>query len=240
MMKPIENVPGLYICENVIKKREQQEILKNLIHTEGSKLSHVHNNATEFGWKFLNKKNGYNGVYTKDDFIGYPQWLKELWLKIIERTDIEDLIKNAKIPENELLNDIYLYDNMPYIKLVDNKNNNTNFTLKDFDHAIMNLYEKDRINFLAKHVDSYRTWTNWVVGLSMGSDVYFDFERNGKIEKVFVPKYSVYLMINDARYNYSHAIPQQEFNMVKRVSLTFRNINEQILPKNIKDSIEII
>lgn len=234
-MIEIEGVPGLYLAENVITKKEQQSILKNLIYTEGSKLYHIHANATEFGWKFSNRKLGFNGKYTTDDYLGkHPEWLVNLWKNIIERTNMRDIIKNAKVPKEELTYDNFSFSPIKKIELMDNFND---INLDTFDHCIVNTYENNKTNYLVNHVDSFITWTNWVVGLSMGSDVYFHFEQLNEKKKVFIPKYSVYLMINDARYNYTHGFPLQEFNKCKRVSITFRNINSTILPEEIKKKV---
>lgn len=96
------------------------------------------------------------------------------------------------------------------------------------DNVLVNTYEKG--DFLIPYINEIEFWNEWVVGLSMGSDIFMDFTKGTKeAHTIKIPASSVYILTKDARYTYKHGIKKQEFNNFKRVSVTFRTINKKEL-----------
>ena len=99
------------------------------------------------------------------------------------------------------------------------------------DNVILNIYPHS-YDSIPPHTD----WNEWVVGLSLTSDVTMDFYRRGcgKAEKVRISARSLYVLTGEARYEYMHGIAAQELNLRSRVSLTFRTIQSKWLPAELR------
>lgn len=120
----------------------------------------------------------------------------------------------------------------------------TNFPIKFPDHVLLNKYKPGE-GCLA-HTDDIQFWDNWVIGASFGSGSIIRFKGNfDKTYDLYLPIGSVYIMMNEARYDYTHEIlPQnideyygEKIKRKQRISLTFRTINEKYLSKKIKDAV---
>lgn len=72
----------------------------------------------------------------------------------------------------------------------------------------------------------------------MGEEIYMDFKNSKNINEIYkvkLPAYSIYVMLGDARYIYTHGFKKHEFNTLpKRVSITFRRINDKYLIDEVK------
>jgi len=200
MLLPHPDIVGLYLMENVITKKEQRELLKRMITVDGDMPISGYNIAREYGWPLVKRKGKYapHTTIIKEDFVEIPEWIDELWKKIIDRTNMKEIIP-----------DLNLYDN-----------------------AYVNIYDKTN-NSLIDHFDDPVAWTHWIIGLSIGEEIEMDFKNTKNINekyKVKLPAYSVYVMLGDARYVYTHGFEKHEFNTLpKRVSITFRRINDKYL-----------
>jgi alkylated DNA repair dioxygenase AlkB len=112
------------------------------------------------------------------------------------------------------------------------------------DHILINKYEIE--DGCKIHTDDLVFWDNFVIGASFGSGTTMEFIKtdNSKKINVWIPPNSVYIMIDEARYHWSHSIPFVKEDIVygsiiprsKRISLTFRNISEKFLSNDLKDS----
>jgi len=99
-------------------------------------------------------------------------------------------------------------------------------------HAL-DLKETGEIKF---HVDNIEASGNVIAGLSLLSDCVLQLrnEKTGAAADVFVPQFSLYVMMNEVRYEYAHAIPNVPIQLElqnktisihkgRRISLMFRN-----------------
>jgi len=106
------------------------------------------------------------------------------------------------------------------------------------DNILINIYEKG--DSLIPHVDDINFWDDFVLGLSLGSDIIIDFAKidSNETHPIFIPAKSVYILTKDARYSYKHSIKVQEFNNIRRVSITFRTISDKFLSQNERNKIK--
>jgi alkylated DNA repair dioxygenase AlkB len=77
------------------------------------------------------------------------------------------------------------------------------FKDKDFNinHALINKYEiGDECH---DHTDDLEFWTDFVIGVSFGSYTVMKFCNDDYIIDLNIPKCSVYIMLNDARYKWN-------------------------------------
>jgi len=118
----------------------------------------------------------------------------------------------------------------------------TNFPIKYPDHVLLNKYEPGE--GCLPHTDDIKFWDNWVIGVSFGSGSIARFKgKYNKIYDLYLPIGSVYIMMNEARYEFTHEILAQKIDEYygerierkQRISLTFRTIHENYLSKKIKD-----
>ena len=75
------------------------------------------------------------------------------------------------------------------------------------------------------HTDHRSTYEEVICGVSLLSDCYFSFKRGAKIERVWVPRRSLYLMTGSSRYDYQHGLQRGDIKGKRRVSVTFRIVN---------------
>jgi hypothetical protein len=99
------------------------------------------------------------------------------------------------------------------------------------DHVLANTYPIG--DGCPAHTDDLRCWTDFVVGLSLGSGATMEFRRGAEPPvRVFLPRRSMYILTGPARWEYTHAVIAAAVDDVggeviprwERVSLTFRNI----------------
>jgi alkylated DNA repair dioxygenase AlkB len=204
-----QDIPGLYLIPDAFTKEENNfymDILEKE-NTYNPNICHQIHKATEYGWKFLpvTKK-------SDKDFLGnFPDWLENLWQKIF----------------------LHIKANIP------------NFPEKSYpDNVLINQYEPG--DGCYPHIDQLNFWDNWVVGVSFGSGCTFQFTKeknnNNKIS-FYMPHCSIYIMIDEARYLWKHEMifsPIDNYYgeiipRTKRISLTFRTMNDEILDKETKN-----
>jgi len=109
------------------------------------------------------------------------------------------------------------------------------------EHCIIQTYKP---GFgIGAHIDDVKFWTNWILGISLGSGTTMIFSKNNKHVSVYLPPRSAYLMEDEARYKWTHCILNKLADYVdgeiidrkKRISLTFRNISPSILTDELKE-----
>ncbi|CAM9861548.1 unnamed protein product, partial [Phaeothamnion confervicola] len=88
-------------------------------------------------------------------------------------------------------------------------------------------YDRDRGDFLAPHVDDRHLSQSPIVNLCLLGDAVMVYERSasaGLPERVEVQlrRRALQVMQGKARYDYTHAIPRENFLNGRRVSITFR------------------
>lgn len=102
---------------------------------------------------------------------------------------------------------------------------------KSFNYALINKYvdEKSKIGY---HSDDERELGDrpMILGLSLGQGryMYFQHIETRKVVKVHMPHNSLMIMNDPTNSMWKHAVPQGNFKLDPRVSLTFRSIDETI------------
>jgi alkylated DNA repair dioxygenase AlkB len=99
-----------------------------------------------------------------------------------------------------------------------------------FNQLILNEYLPGQ--GISKHVDSPSAFGNTVVSLSLGSAASMVFRRGNEAVPVYLPRRSVVILQDDARYKWTHEIPSRKTDVVDgkrvpretRVSLTYRSV----------------
>lgn len=165
--------------------------------------------ATEYGWKFI------------------P--VCDNCRNIIKRTNDDRLEYSdwAMDLNNMIVNRINIF-----------KNTILNICNFKPNHMLINKYEiGDGCN---PHVDDISFWTDIVIGVSFGSSTVMNFTRPNNSEiNVYIPKCSVYILSDDARYKWTHSIPFTSTDCVygvdmsrnHRISVTLRQIKQEHLPE---------
>lgn len=94
----------------------------------------------------------------------------------------------------------------------------------DDSELFINEYEES--SALRFHTDHRGTYEELIIGISLAADCEFAFKdiKTGKIDIVFLPRRSMYLMEGDSRYNKKHGILKYGIFGERRISLTFRKI----------------
>lgn len=101
------------------------------------------------------------------------------------------------------------------------------------NQCIVNEYTIDQ--GISKHIDS-SDFGPVVVSLSLNADTNFIFRKGDIIELIEVPRRSLLILAQEARYNWTHEIPKSKSYMIdgnkvfkdndyRRISLTFRTVN---------------
>lgn len=128
-----------------------------------------------------------------------------------------------KIPEIllNLFKKIYnngLCINDPILELEFNNNN--------FERLQIIINEYIPGQGISPHIDDPKQFGNWIVGISLISNIEMDFQYgNIKITKLIKRK-SLYQMIDDIRYKYTHSIAKRKkdgnIQRNRRISITYR------------------
>jgi len=122
------------------------------------------------------------------------------------------------------------------------RDNIKNIPEKDFsdvipDHTLINKYNPG--DGCRTHTDDKDFWENWVIGVSFGSGCTMSFGNNSiSNHSFYIPPRSVYIMIDEARYKWTHGISFENKDIVygdniertQRISITFRTIKKEYLP----------
>ena len=102
--------------------------------------------------------------------------------------------------------------------------------IDDFNQCIVNEYLYNQ--GISSHIDSLKFGPK-IVSLSLLDDTIMDFTLNNVVEKVYIPKRSLLILENNARYLWKHSISNKlelncENHIIKkdkhyrRVSITMR------------------
>lgn len=102
------------------------------------------------------------------------------------------------------------------------------------DQVIINEYNPGQ--GIRPHKDR-NYFENQICGVNLGSDCIMQFIKVGSKEKVniHIPRRSIYVMQDEARYKYKHAIPPRKKDIVddkiiqrdRRISITYRKVKPQ-------------
>lgn len=100
------------------------------------------------------------------------------------------------------------------------------------DQVIINEYQPGQ--GVAAHIDCEPCFGDTILSLSLGSitTMIFKHQRTGKVFQQILESGSLVVLKNDARYEWTHAIPARKTDIVagrrisrsKRISLTFRKV----------------
>ena len=99
------------------------------------------------------------------------------------------------------------------------------------DQVIINEYLPGQ--GISKHIDCQPCFGNVIASLSLGSGAMMYFEKEEQREEIYLEPCSLIVLSNEARHDWTHAIPQRQSDMVqgmrlnrtRRLSLTFRTMN---------------
>lgn len=91
---------------------------------------------------------------------------------------------------------------------------------------------------ISSHIDTHSSFTDCIISISLGSPITMKFtdKTNNQTSNLYLPKRSLLVLSEDARYKYSHGIswrktdcnPSGEIiKRKKRVSITLRNIRKK-------------
>lgn len=199
MALQVKDINGLFIIPNVFDFESNKSIINLIESNRGNKCNQIHL-ADEFGWKFLPKE-----IKTKSDYLGKPIWLDKIW----------DVISRS------------LHTNIKSIQ--------TFKPIERYDHVLINHYEVG--DGCKSHTDDLEFWDDWVCGVSFGSGCIMNMRLNSQSHNIFLPIGSIYLLVGDARYKWKHGIEYSSSDLVygdeiprtKRISITFRTINDKFL-----------
>jgi alkylated DNA repair dioxygenase AlkB len=85
---------------------------------------------------------------------------------------------------------------------------------------------------ISPHIDHPRLFTEWVITVSLSSDICMRFEDGTTSSDIILKRRSIAILTGEARYRYKHSIPMRKSDVVngvkqlrsRRVSITFRRI----------------
>jgi alkylated DNA repair dioxygenase AlkB len=118
---------------------------------------------------------------------------------------------------------------------------NGNFDFDDYDLGIdactelfVNEYLPD--SDLRFHFDHRYTFKECIFGLSLVSDCTLSFQhsKTGQVLDVKIPARSLYLMTGESRYAFMHGMRSHTLSGERRVSLTFRAVQDDEKRVNLK------
>jgi alkylated DNA repair dioxygenase AlkB len=226
-------VPGLQLVTGVLTESEESKILSGLAVEPGHGVVQVHP-ATEFGWRFLKRKSGIYSISPLSAEDYLGPW--PIWLRTAWEKCVACCLDANKLPTAACDRALP-------------------------DHALVNTYAVG--DGCIAHVDDLTFWTDWVIGLSLGSGCNIEFtpivERKVGTNDaasiavsnvpvvVHIPARSAYILTGDARYRFTHSIPfvaadtvdGHKIERTKRTSITFRNISQSMLPDSLRNASSI-
>ena len=101
------DIPGLYFSPEVITPEEEKIILHHIKKDRGHYVSQIHP-AYEFGWKFLEREKGIQGIFplTPQEYLGkFPDWLSNVWFNCVYRTNLPKEVIREIHPDHVLVNE---------------------------------------------------------------------------------------------------------------------------------------
>lgn len=107
-------IAGLYIFENVITKKEQKDILRKMIVEDGKSSLGIEPRLNdwpeerEYGWPLRRRNNSVDWTninkLQEKDYEKIPDFIEELWKKIIDRTKLDKIIEGINLFDNAYIN----------------------------------------------------------------------------------------------------------------------------------------
>lgn len=89
------------------------------------------------------------------------------------------------------------------------------------DQLTINRYRGENGDHIPLHVDTHSMCTEWIVTLSLGSNIVMNFEQDGHDDsnttiqsKVYLRQRSLMIMKNQSRYGWKHGISQTSVDLV--------------------------
>jgi len=123
-----------------------------------------------------------------------------------------------------------------------------NLIYKRPEQVIINDYTPGQ--GIRPHFDRKDYFDNTIVGVSLGSDCVMEFtppDKSGKEKQyVYMPRRSLYVIEDDARYEWLHGIPGRKTDKLnegkvlvrqRRISITFRNVIQDKVKRPLGDKI---
>lgn len=200
-------VPGLYYCQNFLQNSQATQILQQL-----------HNN------------DHWIGVTTNPKarrVIHYGHTYSYLGNGLTKTVPIPEVYHNIIQQFDQLIQQINIDANNKIPSLGEFTQNN-----RIFDQLIINEYLPGQ--GIAPHTDHIYQFGPIIVciTLSSGTVIHFTHKDYQPID-IYVEPNSLYIMSNEARYNWKHSISQRKTDIINkqkqsrqtRISLTFRQAN---------------
>lgn len=175
--------------------------------------------------KFLEKENAWFPVAKNKKSREVIHYGYEYPYQFTKNTKMKKIENIPKIFEEKILKKL---KGIPDLKIFDNYN---------FDQLIINKYEPGE--GISPHVDHVKFFDNIIICVTINSGININFTRSSdqKQYNIYVKPRSLYIMSENARYNWSHSISKQLNDNVDnhiierdtRISLTFRKVNSEFI-----------
>ena len=95
--------------------------------------------------------------------------------------------------------------------------------LPNYDQVIINEYQQGQ--GISSHIDCIPCFGNTICSLSLLSPCEMIFKKNNQKISLILEPLSLFIMQNEARYEWKHEIPARKSNVkFRRVSITFRTV----------------
>lgn len=179
-----------------------------------------------------------NGLSIYNDFINTQEenyliekiesssWIDDLKRKV-QHYGYKYNYKTRKIDESLHIGDLPIW-----MSSVLNKIQNLDSQIDQIDQVIVNNYEVGQ--GISPHIDCEPCFGNYIISLSLMSDIVMQFRHqdNGDLIEVKLPRRSLIIIKDDARYKFTHGIAPRKKdlfndkyqNRSRRISMTFRNV----------------
>lgn len=160
------------------------------------------------------------------DKIDNSFWIDDLKRKV-QHYGYRYNYKTRRIDES-----LHIGDLPGWMQPVINKIQDLDSNIDPIKQVIINNYEIGQ--GIAPHIDCEPCFGNYIISLSLMSDIVMQFKHqdNGEIINIKLPRRSLTIIKDDARYKFTHGIAQRKrdnFNgsiasRSRRISMTFRSI----------------
>ncbi len=199
-----ETIKGLYLIENAINEAEEKALLTLINNLEWSAV--LSRRVQQYGYDYVYHT---SSKLRSSSITELPDWAIDIANKLIE-------IIKSKYPE---------------------------LVVEPVQQLIINEYQPGQ--GISNHIDDTKQFGPYVLTLSLGDGIEMDFTKNKESSNslqessikecipIYIPRRSVYLLTEDARYTYMHGIKKRKNDIINgmkrprstRISLTFRSIN---------------